>query len=286
MKNILIALMLCMVSIMGFGQKEFSSETFVTETIDEFGDKTGNMKVGVMATGYFSNSATSNSCAELIISIMKDKSWYSLYEYCGNHSSDESFSVIFTGTATHETLKINYDIPYEFIELCKNNDTIYVKMNETGRYATTTAIFKLFGCKNLYKLYLETFGTPNMITFIENGDFLKIYKNAIPQGELDMDMPKITCNKPYDYLGKHYDNGVRLDGKFTNGSYISVFGTNITVDGNKAKSERSNLEYKWFLKNVHVGSVIRIEYEYDSNIFEIITITEEQYKTIIDFFNK
>ena len=71
MKKILVALMLCMVSIMGFGQKEFSSETFVTETVDEFGDKTGNMKVGIMATGYFSNSATSNSCAELIISIMK-----------------------------------------------------------------------------------------------------------------------------------------------------------------------------------------------------------------------
>lgn len=77
-----------------------------------------------------------------------------------------------------------------------------------------------------------------------------------------------------------------LDGKFTNGSYISVYGTNITVDGNKDKSEKSILEYKWFLENVHVGSVIRIEYEYDSNIFEIITITEEQYKTIIDFFNK
>ena len=54
MKKTLLALMLCMVSVMSFGQKVFSSKTFVTETIDEFGDKTDIMKVGIIATGYFS----------------------------------------------------------------------------------------------------------------------------------------------------------------------------------------------------------------------------------------
>ena len=164
MKKTLLALMLCMVSIMSFGQKVFSNETFVVETVDEFGDKTGDMKVGIKATGYFSNSATSNSRAELIISAMKDTSWYDFYEYCGNHSSDKSFNIKFTGTTTHTSVSTDYySIPYKFFELCENNDTIYVKMEETGRYATTTAVFKLFGCKNFYKKYIETFGGTELI---------------------------------------------------------------------------------------------------------------------------
>ena len=83
MKKILMALVLCLTCTVSFGQKTFSSTNFVTETEDEWGDKTGKIKVGIHAKGYFSNSATTNSCAELVIHIMKDNSWFSLYEYCG-----------------------------------------------------------------------------------------------------------------------------------------------------------------------------------------------------------
>ena len=89
MKQIFMAIVLCLVCTMSFGQKTFSSEQFVVETEDEFGEKTGKIKVGILATGYFSNSATTNSCAQLMINIMEGHSWFSLYEYCNNHASHD-----------------------------------------------------------------------------------------------------------------------------------------------------------------------------------------------------
>ena len=49
MKQIFMAIVLCLVCTMSFGQKTFSSEQFVVETEDEFGEKTGKIKVGFTA---------------------------------------------------------------------------------------------------------------------------------------------------------------------------------------------------------------------------------------------
>lgn len=294
MKKILLALMLCMVSIMSFGQKVFSSETFVTETVDEFGDKTGNMKVGIKATGYFSNSATSNSDAGLIISAMKDTSWYDFYEYCGNHSSDDSFNVTFTGTTTHTSVSTDYpSIPYKFFELCKNNDTIYVKMKETGSYATTTAVFKLFGCKKFYKKYIETFGEPELITFEKMENTLYIYGHPILKSEFTMDLPKISCVKLQSvrqykskYFPKLNNHSIRLAGKFSNGASVQYADKNITIDNIPTKVDMYGyFDFDWFLTNIHSGSIIRIEYAKDSSIYEEFKITEDLYNVLIGFFN-
>jgi hypothetical protein len=157
MKKLLTFIMMCFICTLSFSQKTFSSENFIIETVDEFGDNTGKMKVGVIAQGYFSNSATTNSCAQLIISLMEIDRWYNLYEYCGNHASHDSFRIIFTGTSTHNTVTATHEIPLEFLTLCAENDTINVKMYETSSYSTTTAVFRLFECKDLYQKYITEF---------------------------------------------------------------------------------------------------------------------------------
>lgn len=175
MKKFLTAIVLCLVCTMSFGQYNFSSENFVTETVDEFGEKTGNIKVGIRAKGYFSNSATTNSCAQFYIHVMKDDSWFSLYEYCGTHASHDDFHVTFIGTKTKKEVTTIYDIPVDFIRLCLENDTINVKMYETDSYGSTTAVFRLFNCKDFYKKYVEQFGEEKLIETDE-----KYYKNNPP----------------------------------------------------------------------------------------------------------
>lgn len=157
MKKICMAIVLCLVCTMSFGQKTFSSEPFVVETVDEFGEKTGKIKVGILAEGYFSNSATTNSCAQLMINIMEDHSWFSLYEYCNNHASHENLRVTFIGTKNKKEVSTVYEIPFEFIELCSENDTINVKLHGTESYSSTTAVFRLFNCKDFYATYIHQF---------------------------------------------------------------------------------------------------------------------------------
>ena len=104
MKKIILISALCLLCNVIIAQMSFSSRNFITETVDEFGDKTGEVKVGISAKGYFSNSATTNSCAELIISMTKNLSWADLYEYCGNHPSNDLFNITFEGVATKENV--------------------------------------------------------------------------------------------------------------------------------------------------------------------------------------
>lgn len=285
MKKTLLVLMLCMVSIMSFGQKAFYSETFVTEIVDEFGDKTDNMRVGIKATGYFSNSVASNSRAELIISAMKNTSWYDFYEYCGYHSSNESFNIKFIGTTTHTSVSINYhSIPYNFFELCKDNDTIYVTMKATDSYIKTTAVFKLFGCKKFYKKYIETFGDLEFVTFERTENTLYIYEHPFLKSGFTMALPQIRCVKLQSPLQYKYHIG--LSGIFSNGASLQLESKNITIDNTPAKvDEFGYFDFDWFLTNMHSGSIIRIEYAKDPSIYEEFKITEDQYNALIGFFN-
>lgn len=174
MKKILMAMVLCLVCTLSFGEKTFSSENFVIETVDEFGEKTGRIKVGILAKGYFSNSATTNSCAELMINIMQETSWFSLYEYCGNHASNDDLKIIFIGVKTKTEVSTTSRIPIEFIKLCADNDTINIKMYDTNSYGSTTAVFRLFNCKDFYKKYVKQFGD-ELLNFEEN-----YYRNTKP----------------------------------------------------------------------------------------------------------
>ena len=169
-----MAIALCLVCAMSFGQKTFSSENFVVETVDEFGEKSGKIKVGILAEGYFSNSATTNSCARLMVNIMEDHSWFSLYEYCGNHASHDDLRIIFIGTKTKTEVSTTSRIPIEFIKLCADNDTINVKMYETSSYGSTRATFRLFNCNDFYKKYVKQFGD-ELLKFDE-----EYYRNKKP----------------------------------------------------------------------------------------------------------
>jgi hypothetical protein len=174
MKKFFMAIVLCFVCTVSFGQKTFSSENFVVETVDEFGEKSGKIKVGILAEGYFSNSATTNSCARLMVNIMEDHSWFSLYEYCGNHASHDDLRIIFIGTKTKTEVSTTSRIPIEFIKLCADNDTINVKMYETSSYGSTRATFRLFNCNDFYKKYVKQFGD-ELLKFDE-----EYYRNKKP----------------------------------------------------------------------------------------------------------
>lgn len=186
-----MALMLCLISIMGFSQ--FSSENFMVETVDEFGNKTGNFKVGMIAEGYFSNSETPQSCANLIISFMENSSWCYLYEYCGDKSSDKDFNITFVGTTTNTTIS---DV-HSLIELCENNNTINVKMIENTEYGNpTTAEFKLSNCNEFYSLYTNQFEQTNdrYISYE--------YDNSISKVENEMAFMKLKTYASGYYLKK------------------------------------------------------------------------------------
>lgn len=157
MKKYFVFIFICLFSVLAYGQKQFSSENFCVETVDEFGDKTGNIRVGIMAKGYFSNSATTNSCAQLMLykSNITNHMYFNLYEYCGNHTSKDYFRITLIGTTTKEIISDSYcidDIP-SFIKLCESNDTINVRLKEIGDYASTSAVFRLFNCKKFAELY-------------------------------------------------------------------------------------------------------------------------------------
>jgi hypothetical protein len=217
MKKFFMAIMFCLVCVMCFSQKTFSSENFVVETTDEFGEKTGRIKVGISADGYFSNSATTNSCANLYISLMAENSWYDLYEYCSNHSSDEMFNVTFIGTNTKDTIiDKNGDLDnltkIKFLNLCKENDTINIKMRSNDKYSSTRAVFRLFNCKDFYQKYIKEFGelpelpkditisnlygtsdTPVTISNLYGKSYISVYKYDVGYGFLMKDY--ITTDK-------------------------------------------------------------------------------------------
>lgn len=88
---------------------------------------------------------------------MEGHSWFSLYEYCNNHASHDDFLVTFIGTKTKKAVSTTHEIPVEFIELCSENDTINVKLYGTESYSSTTAVFRLFNCKDFYATYINQF---------------------------------------------------------------------------------------------------------------------------------
>ncbi len=158
MKKYFILVILCFICTMGFSQKTFVSENYCVETVDEFGDKTGNIRVGILAAGYFSNSATINSNARLNIfkgttSTGKPYLTATLYEY-NKYPSRHTFGITLKGTTTNDSFDgTDYRINIEkFIKLATENDTILVKMRGLG-YSNTTAVFKLCDCKEFVKLY-------------------------------------------------------------------------------------------------------------------------------------
>ena len=179
MKKIFMAMVLCLVCTMSFGQYNFSSENFVVNAVNEFGEEIGETIVGIRAKGYFSNSATTNSCANFYVKFIESDGWFSLYEYCGSHASHDSFRATFIGTKTKkEVIAIN-DISLEFIRLCLGNDTINVKLRETSTYGTTTAVFRLFKCKDFYKKYVKQFGEEKLKEKLIEIDE-KYYRNNPP----------------------------------------------------------------------------------------------------------
>ena len=284
MKKIFLISALCFCCNAIFAQMSFSSENFVTETVDEFGDKTGNIKVGIKATGYFSNSATTNSCAHLIISMMQNTSWYNLYEYCGNHASSDDFIITFEGTATKEIVKAIYDVPMDFLKLCKNNDSIKVRMKEKSDYGTTSAVFKLFKCKSFYKNYTNTFGEIQYRKFLIRDNSLCVFNSEIAANESypSFDLPRIEFKR--SAMGDCEE--VSLGGKFKSGEYLSA--SNVFIDGGQVSRKvyySFQPDNRDFMTKMHQGSKIEIHHK-DGKEKETFEITPELYDVIAKFFQE
>lgn len=282
MKKIVLLSTICLLCNVIMAQMSFSSRNFITETVDEFGDKTGNIKVGISAKGYFSNAATTNSCAELIISITKNHSWTNLYEYCGDHASSDDFIVTFEGTATKEIVKAIYSVPMDFLKLCKNNDTIKVRMKENSDYGTTSAVFKLFKCKSFYNDYTNTFGEIQYRKFQIRDNSLYVYNTEIAANELypSFDLPSIELKKSLSGECEKVD----LRGKFKSGEYLSA--SNVLIDEVQV-SRLVNYSFqpdnKDFMEKLHKGSTIEV-YHKDGNEKEIFEISPDLYEVITNFF--
>lgn len=153
-KMLFLIAMLFAVNCVKADTLEFLSENFVTETVDEFGEKTGDKKVGILAKGYFSNDATTNSCAMLQISIMEKGSRIDLYEYCSDHPSRNNFFITFIGENGEKVKCYKWFTPGKntlpkFLAMCKNNDVIKVKIMDLDDYLMS-AVFKLYDMQDFY----------------------------------------------------------------------------------------------------------------------------------------
>lgn len=283
MKKIILISALCLLCNAIIAQMSFSSRNFITETVDEFGDKTGEVKVGISAKGYFSNSATTNSCAELVISITKNLSWADLYEYCGNHPSNDLFNITFEGVATKEYVDAKITIPIKFVELCKNNDTIKVRMNESSEYGTTSAVFKLFNCKKFYADYVSTFGTIEYALYQKRKDILYVYNTEVPVPEKSpaSELPKIEFWKK----SKYYNEYISFGGEFVNGKGIATSGEKILIDGKVIEKEPYLCKpyFNVFMENLRAGSIVEV-YHKDGQTKETFEISPDLYEVITNFF--
>lgn len=285
MKRILLTLAICLCGIAMFAQKTFSSENFTTETVDEFGDKTGEIKVGIIAKGYFSNSATTNSCAKFMISFKKKSSWYDLYEYCNNHASKDEFHTTFEGVATGEIVKATYFVPTAFLNLCRENDTIKVKLKDASEYGSTSAVFKLFHCKAFYQSYIKTFGTVEQKKYLLYDSYVNLYN--IPLDPYDkfppLDNPCIGFWKKSRFLNDY----INFSGKFKNGDNLSINCNEVKIDGEIVKREDKtfySVDFNDFMSKFHTGAIIEVFHK-DKNISEIFEVSSEEYEMVTNFFN-
>lgn len=282
MKKLLVLFLSIMLHLVLLSQN-FSSENFVTETVDEFGDKTGEIKVGIIAKGSFSNSATYQSCADLVLSFKEKGSWYSLYEYCGNKPSEELFSITFIGTFTKEKIncgsKFSLSIPYSFIELCKNNDTIKVKMEEITEYGSpTTAVFKLFNCQSFYSMYITQFGEPEFVSYFPETHSLTVY------GKKQSTRYSIEYCFSIRFSNINTSKHILIMGEFSNGKGIGSYGI-IYVDNVRIKTDGYRLDYNDFVNKLRIGANITAKYKNDPTIEESFILSEEQYNEIMKFEN-
>ena len=141
--------------------KTFNSEIFEVETVDEYYNFTGNIRLGISAEGYFSNYNTKDNYAAIIIKFDKEQPYYipSLYLYKSMYKvTNKIFILTLFGTTTNDTI-INNNIPTkEFIKLCQYNDTVKISMREITNYEPMIAQFIIYNCKYFYERYITRFG--------------------------------------------------------------------------------------------------------------------------------
>lgn len=85
MKKFIILLLL--IPLVSFGQEVIFDEWDLSQKYDEFGDPTGEKKWTFVTDGTFSNSATAQSPATLIIQEIGDEFVFSILEYKTNPAS-------------------------------------------------------------------------------------------------------------------------------------------------------------------------------------------------------
>ena len=152
MKKIFLAIAILFAAMNCVAQYNFSSRTFEVESVDEWGDKTGNINFGVWCDGYFRNCATDKDVASLkFVGNTKDDCMIVvLYEY-NNKTSDaikgfklinEKDELLFSASTIvkREWKRKGYVNYNDLISFLRNSETIKVELYGS---ASTHAYFKI-----------------------------------------------------------------------------------------------------------------------------------------------
>lgn len=282
--------------------KTFSSENSIIEITNDWGEKTGEIKVCVVANGYFSNSATTNSCAKLQINIMEEYCWFDLYEHCGNHASKDNFEIRFIGEDNGESYyftESQFNDIYnktDFLELCKENNIIKIKLREITKYYPTTAEFKIYNCKDLYKKYIKTFNKSYKFN-IEND--LVYRDNKFICGNLPGDIiTTISVKKYNEKLGSYITENIYLDYIITSFELNKVGKYKIKIENLYCKNEyfvnvldKNKCQYKQVNDTIKISNLTPnflnvIELVYNDKDTTFLFSLEKEYNLNLDKIGK
>lgn len=161
-KNIITAVLTAMLSaatVTSFSQVGFETTYKIVERTDDFGEKTGESLLFILAKGKFSNSVVTKETAYLAIGMYEQDAIYSMSKYSlGNVYKDET-TIKLKGktdgkTYTCSTMMLQVQ---KLDDLFSRNDTVDVYVNSVDVGYYTEGWFRITGCKQISDLYRNLF---------------------------------------------------------------------------------------------------------------------------------
>ena len=163
-KNIIAAVLTAMLAAAtgtAYTQVGFETTFEIVEKTDDFGEKTGESTLLVLAKGKFSNSVVTKETAYLTISMEEQKALYVMSKYRIMNIYEDEATIELKGktdgeTYTYSTMKL----PVQQIDnIFSRNDTVdvYVNSVRTGAGYYTKGWFRITGCNQISDLYRKQF---------------------------------------------------------------------------------------------------------------------------------
>lgn len=147
-------------TVTSFAQVGFETNFEIVEKTDDFGEKTGESMLFVLAKGKFSNSVATNETAYLAIRMEEYKALYVMLEYEQMYRYKDAAIIELKGKTEGETYKYSTMLlPVQQVyDLFSRNDTVdvYVNSVKKGVYYTK-GWFRITGCKQISDLYRKQF---------------------------------------------------------------------------------------------------------------------------------